>query len=477
MNWNISAWLDKVKAEGQLKEIKGANWDLEIGCLTSLFAKKDDCPVLLFDEITGYPKGHRLVTANACNPATLAMTFGLPPARNTAELLNVMRERVPAWENKARTEKPRVVKTGPILENVQSGKDVDLFQFPTPKWHELDGARYIGTGDAVITRDPDEKWVNYGTYRVSIHDKNTLGIHISPGKHSRIHYEKYHAQGKPCPIAVSIGHHPLVYRVSCLEFPAGLELGLLGAIAGQPIDVIEEEVTGLPIPAHAEAVLVGWLPPGPAGLREEGPFGEFTGYYASKGRPAPIINVERIYRRNSPIMVGSCNSIPPSEDSYYHSVMRSTVLFSDMIKAGIPDLRGVWLSSFAGRQFIIVSIKQRYAGHAKQAALIACQSTVGAYMGRYVVVVDDDIDPTNTNEVLWAICTRSDPEKDIDILRRCWSTPLDPTIRKPSAAYMNSRAVIDACKPFEWFDDFPKEIKIDKELEDRVRNKWSSILK
>ncbi len=471
MNWDIRDWLDKVKAAGQLKEINGADWDLEIGCLTSLFSKRDDCPALLFDEIKDYPKGHRMLTANASNPATLCLTFGLPPVKTTAEVLDIMRAKLPVWEEKAAHEKPRVVKTGPILEHIESGDAVDLYQFPTPKWHDLDGARYIGTGDAVITRDPDQKWVNYGTYRVSIHDKKTLGIHISPGKHGRIHYEKYHAQGKPCPIAVSIGHHPLVYRVSCLEFPPGSELGLLGAITGQPIDVVEEELTGLPIPAHAEAVLVGWLKPGD--LKEEGPFGEFTGYYASKERPAPVIRVERIYHRGSPVMVGSCNSIPPHEDSYYHSVVRSTVIFTEMIKAGIPDLQGVWLSNVGGRQFIIVSIKQRYAGHAKQAALIACQSSVGAYMGRYVVVVDEDIDPTNTDEVLWAICTRSDPEKDIDILRRCWSTPLDPIIRKPATAYMNSRAIIDACKPFEWKDEFPKEITVSKELEERVKKKWN----
>ncbi len=174
-------------------------------------------------------------------------------------------------------------------------------------------------------------------------------------------------------------------------------------------------------------------------------------------------------------MVGSCNSIPPHEASYSHSVMRSTVIFSEMVRAGIPDLKGVWLDSVGGRELIIVSIKQRYAGHARQAGLMACQSAVGAYMGRYVIVVDEDVDPTDINQVLWAMCTRSDPEKDIEVLRRCWSSPLDPMILKPASAFLNSRAIIDACKPFEWLDEFPREIAISPELENRVRQRWGGL--
>ncbi|MDP2719559.1 MAG: UbiD family decarboxylase [Dehalococcoidia bacterium] len=475
MNWDVRDYIARVQAAGQLKEIKGADWDLEIGCLTSLLSKQDNCPAIIFDEIKDYPKGFRLLTAPTSNPVTLCITFGLPVISNTLELLEVLRQKLPVWQGAASANLPTVVKSGPVMENVYSGKDIDLFKFPTPRWNELDGGRYIGTGDAIITRDPDDGWTNVGTYRVMVHDKNTLGFHMSPGKHGRIHYEKLHARGKPCPIAVSIGHHPLVYRVGCLEFSPGIEYGLLGAIAGSPVPVIQEDITGLPIPADAEAVIVGWCPPNE--FREEGPFGEWTGYYASKGRPAPIINVERIYHRNNPVMLGSCNAIPPHEDSYYHSVMRSTVIYSEMIQAGIPDVRAVWLSNVGGRLLITLSIKQRYAGHAKQAALIASQSTVGAYMGRYVIVVDEDIDPTDTQEVLWALCTRSDPEKDIDIIRRAWSTPLDPIIRKPATAFMNSRAIIDACKPYEWMDEFPQEIKIDEAVAARVMQKWGDILK
>ena len=109
--------------------------------------------------------------------------------------------------------------------------------------------------------------------------------------------------------------------------------------------------------------------------------------------------------------------------------MRSALIWQELEAAGVPDVRGVWLTEAGGgRLIIVVSIKQRYPGHARQAGMIAGFCHAGAYLGRYVIVVDDDIDVTNTGDVLWAVATRSNPEVDIEIIRRCWSGPLDPVI-------------------------------------------------
>ena len=134
------------------------------------------------------------------------------------------------------------------------------------------------------------------------------------------------------------------------------------------------------------------------------------------------------------------------------------------------------MSEVGNQQLVIVSIKQRYPGHARQAAILTCQNRPAAYHGRYVIVVDDDIDPSDVQNVLWALCTRSDPEKDIEIFRRAWSTPLDTMIRKPTDAYFNSRAIIDACKPYEWIEEFPKDIKISSDLAEKVQRKWGTLL-
>jgi 4-hydroxy-3-polyprenylbenzoate decarboxylase len=144
---------------------------------------------------------------------------------------------------------PEEVASGPILENIESGKEVNLLKFPVPRWHELDGGRYIGTGDAVITMDPETGEVNFGTYRIMVQDEKSVGLYISPGKHGRIHYEKWHEKEKPCPVAISVGHHPIIFRVGAMAFPAsGVEYKYAGAALGRPIKIIKEEMSGTKLP-------------------------------------------------------------------------------------------------------------------------------------------------------------------------------------------------------------------------------------
>jgi UbiD family decarboxylase len=474
MSDDLRSWLAKVDEMGELKYVDGADWDIEIGTISILNSRKKENPALLFDQIIGFPRGHRVLTCSVSTLSRLGVTLNLPKCTSGLEMVRAMRERLPEWEKRSEEFPYEVVQTGPILENVQSGRDVDLFRFPVPKWHEQDGGRYIGTGDAIITQDPETGEVNLGTYRIMVHDERTTALFMSPGKHGRIHYEKYHSLGRPCPVAMSFGHHPLINRVAGTEVPAGSEYQFIGAMRGEPVKVIKEEVTGLPIPADSEVVVVGWCPPGKT--RVEGPFGEWTGYYASKEREAPIVEVERVYYRNDPILLGAPPSRPPSEGTLFNVIKASAVLWNALIKSGVPDVKGVWMSEVGTQQMVIVSIKQRYAGHAKQTLFLASQNRPAAFHGRYVIVVDEDIDPSDIQQVLWALCTRSDPEKDIEIFRNAWSTPLDTMIRKPTKVYMNSRALIDACKPYEWIDDFPEDIRISREAEEKLKEKWGALL-
>jgi 4-hydroxy-3-polyprenylbenzoate decarboxylase len=157
-------------------------------------------------------------------------------------------------------------------------------------------------------------------------------------------------------------------------------------------------------------------------------------------------------------------------------MVKAALIWDQVEKAGVPDVRGVWCHEAGGGRLLnIISIKQRYPGHARQAMLCASQVHAGAYLGRYVIVVDEDIDPTNTFDVLWALASRSDPVESIEILRRCWSGPLDPRIH-PSKKGFNSRAVIDACRPFEWMKDFPPVAESSPELREKIRAKYKKLL-
>ena len=189
-----------------------------------------------------------------------------------------------------------------------------------------------------------------------------------------------------------------------------------------------------------------------------------------------MVSVQAVYHRANPILLGSPPVKPPSELAYYRAFLRAAAIDEELKAAGIPDVTGVWCHEVGGsRLFNVFGIKQRYSGHAKQAAIVASQCHAGAYLGRFVVVVDEDIDVMNLEEVMWAVCTRCDPEKDIDILRRCWSGPLDPII-PPGQKGLNSRAIIDATRPFEWRDQFPMVAESSPERRAEVLKKWGAIV-
>ena len=142
--------------------------------------------------------------------------------------------------------------------------------------------------------------------------------------------------------------------------------------------------------------------------------------------------------------------------------------------AGIAGIKGVWChEAGVARLFNVISLKQAYAGHAKQALLVAAGCQSGAYIGRFMIVVDDDVDPSNMFDVIWAMSTRCDPKEDIDIVRNLWSGPLDPMASKTNTT---SRALIDACRPFDRLKEFPKVATGSPELLGRVANKFRDLL-
>jgi UbiD family decarboxylase len=197
---DLREFIDAARETGQVKEIHGAHWNLEIGALTELFAFKEPSPLLLFDRIPDHAPNFRVVSNIINSPARSGLTVGMRADTTPIGL-------IARWKELLKGVKPippRTVSTGPILENTRTGADIDMTVFPTPHWHELDGGRYIGTADCVITAEPEEGgWVNVGIYRVQVHDRNTLGLYVSPGHHARIMREKYWEQGKSCPVVGS----------------------------------------------------------------------------------------------------------------------------------------------------------------------------------------------------------------------------------------------------------------------------------
>jgi 4-hydroxy-3-polyprenylbenzoate decarboxylase len=392
----------------------------------------------------------RLISGATNSSKRLAITLGLPVPDCPLDVVRAYRNRMKEHQPLA----PKTVAKGAVFENVDRDDKVDLLKFPVPFLHEKDGGRYIGTDDLVIMRDPEDNWVNAATYRCMVQDKNHVSIWISPGKHGRQIREKYFKAGKPCPVLISCGHDPLLFLASGTELKFGLsEYDYAAGHRGLPYDVVLSELYGLPMPAHAELVLEGEMVEGD--LAPEGPFGEFTGYYAGGQSDQPVVRVKRVYYRTDPILTIATPMRPPSDFSFSKCVMKAGMIWDEVERAGLAGVTGVWCHEAGGaRMFNVIAVKQAYAGHARQAGMLAASCQSGSYLGRFVVVVDDDIDPTDLFDVTWAMCTRCDPAEDIDFIRKAWSGPLDP--RLPRGVTHNSRAVIVACRPFERRQDFPR---------------------
>ena len=468
---DLREFLARADANGEVLHVSGADWNLEMGALAEIVThKRPEAPAILFDNIPGYPAGMRVLSGATNSSRRLALTLGFPTPTGPLDVVRNYRDRMKTH----RSIPPRVVPTGAVFENIQRDGDVDVLQFPVPFLHEQDGGRYIGTDDLVIMRDPDDGWVNAATYRVMVHDGRTLGLWTSPGKQGRQIREKYFARGEPCPVVVSFGHDPLLFLAGGNELKFGLsELDYAGGHRGLPYDVVLSELYGLPIPAHAEIVVEGEIHPGDT--LPEGPFGEFTGYYAGGKSEQPVIRVKRLYWRNDPILQIATPMRPPSDFCFSKCVTKSGMIWDEVERAGLSGVTGVWCHEFGGaRMFNVIAIKQAFSGHSKQAGMLAANCQSGSYLGRFVVVVDDDVDPTDSFDVMWAMCTRCDPVEDIDFIRKVWSGPLDPRI--PRGVSYNSRAVIDACRPFERLGEFPAVARASRDLLDAVSAKFAGIL-
>jgi UbiD family decarboxylase len=471
-NKDLRDWLSAVEGIGELKTIKGANTEEEIGGIVDLYMRNMGNPAVIFDEIPGYPKGMRVLANILTSVPRINLAVGIPAHSSDMDLVNW-------WRNYMGTAKyipPREVKSGPLCENIMRDNEVNLKKIPTPVWHEHDGGPFIGTACLVIMKDPESGWINFGAYRVQVHDEKTASVMISPGKHGRILMNKYLDKKQPCPVAIVVGVHPALFMLSGLEIPYGKsEYEAAGGIFGEAIDIIKMPETQLPVPANAEIAFEGYIYPDD--VIQEGPLGEWTGYYAGGSRPEPAIRVKTLMHRNDPILLGAIPAVPPNDNTFYLGTYRCGAVWNQLEAAGIPEVKGVWAHEAGGSRFwLTVSIKQLYGGHAKQAGMVAAHCHAGAYCNRWTIVVDDDINPANIDEVIWAMCTRVDTREDIDIIEGGWSSALDPMCYDGDHDRRNGRIIIDATRPFRRKDTFPIVARSSKALDERIIKKWSKDL-
>lgn len=331
---------------------------------------------------------------------------------------------------------PKLVKDGPCKENILLGDKVDLNIFPIT-WHaEHDRGWYIDA-TCCIVRHPETRVRNASVHRLYIHESNQTGLWMSPFNLWHI-IMRYWEEGRACPIAVAVGVDPYCMMAACTNLPlAEDEFEFAGALKGQAIEMVKCETIDVEVPANAEIVIEGEVPPHVR--KPEAPFVEFTGYYGDE-RLAPVINVKAITYRNNPVYQDIVTGPPPDENQ--PMLITSEAELFKVLRRVFPEesILDIYFTPGGCVQFdAVVRIKKRYPGQGKQVAT----SALSYQPVKNVIVVDDDIDARNPIQVEWAFATRCRGKEDVIFIQDSLGIPLDPT----SLAGVVTKMGFDATKP------------------------------
>src|SRR3990172_3343782 len=458
---DLRGFLSLLEGRGLLRRVRAeVDWDLEVGAIQRRVFDREG-PALFFERVRGYE--WPLVSGVLGTAERYALALGCEPHKRS-----IIRK---VEASAAEPLPPVVVESGLCQENVDTGAAINVLKFPVPQWHRLDGGRYIGTLGLVITKDPDTGAQNVGIYREQVLDRNRLGLNATQQVGTL--WQKWRRQGKAMPVATVIGVDPCTLVASCVQAPLGVdEFGISGALRGSPLPLVRCVSQELEVPATAEIVLEGEIPPD-AELVDEGPFGEFTGYYGMVTK-SPVINLTAVTFSNHPILQGTLEGKPPNESTMLRSVGHSAGAAARLRRMNLPGLRDVYITDMSCANFmVIVSMdKQFYFGQSRQ---VIEGVWANMHIAKWVIVVNDDIDIFDRRQVEWALSTRVSPHRDI------WVTPhnqvntnLDPASHPDDRNYPNlrgSRIGIDATVDFKGYE-FPPETQPSAEEFARVDARW-----
>jgi len=362
---------------------------------------------------------------------------------------------------------PKKVKKAPCQDVVLESDEVDLFKLPILKTWPRDGGRYI-TLPLVFTRDPETGKRNLGMYRMQVFDSRTTGMHWQVHKHGAEHHRKAEEEGERLEVAVALGSDPATIFSSLAPLPPGLdELLFAGFIRKKGVEMVGCRSVNLEVPAHSEIVLEGYVEPGE--LREEGPFGDHTGFYSPR-EPYPVFHIQTMTHRRDPIYPATVVGRPPMEDAYLGKAVER--IFLPLMKLQVPELVDINLPVEAGfHNLALVSIKKSYPGQARK-VMFSLWGLGQMMFTKTIVVVGEEVDVQSLGEVLWAATANVDPQRDIVIIP---STPTDSLDHAPNLPNLGSKAGVDATSkwkeegyPREW----PGAIEMSQEVKEMVSRRW-----
>jgi UbiD family decarboxylase len=326
---------------------------------------------------------------------------------------------------------PRLVERAPVQQVVYSETEIKkegITMLPIPiSTPGFDNAPYTSASNW-ITKDPETGIRNVGNYRGQVKAPDRFGCFSSLGQGARAHWEKCKAKGIPLEAAMVLGAPPNISYVAISKFADDVdELAIAGGIAGEAVEVVRCKSVDLEVPAHAEIVVEGIIPTDT--LEPEGPFGEMTGYMASR-EIAPYMNVTSITHRKNPICQGFISQFPPSESSKIRQISWEQVVFKMLtVDCGMKNVLDVVFYECTGSWGLcVIRIRKPDRDQSKQIFKAVSERFWG---GKMIVLVNEDIDPRSLESVLWAMSFRMQPHRDVETLRTKKILPLDYSIAPP----------------------------------------------
>jgi 2,5-furandicarboxylate decarboxylase 1 len=426
----LREFLEVLEREGELAHVQvPVALDQELGavCVKSL---RSAGPALLFER----PGGATMPILT--NLLATRRRYGLALECGPTETQH-------EWNRRVQRPLPPVLvdRDAPCQEVVLIGDAADVTALPSPTWNALDGGPYL-TLSCHITRDPSTGLRNVGVYRNQVHDACTLGLLAGPYTHIMLQRRK--APDEPFPVALVMGVDPRLVQTACSPLPFGSdELAVAGALRGEPFELVRCKTIPLEVPADAEVVIEGEVRP--AEKREEGPFGEFTGHYGGPRLPRTTIHVKAITRRRDPILHLAYQGAPPHETD----VLTAAGKEAEVIRTvPLPGLKAVHITEGGcGVLHVVVSVEKLYEGYGKMVGMAVLSCPSGRHF-KQVTVVDEDVDPFDSLAVEWAIATRVQAARDIEILREVTGIFLDPSLPPAEQAgpARTSKMIIDATR-------------------------------
>jgi 4-hydroxy-3-polyprenylbenzoate decarboxylase len=484
---SLRSWIAQLEARGQLRRIRAeVDWDLEIGAVTRVNLGLGG-PALLFENITGYRDARctRLMTSGLGTRTQVCLLLGLEPWTSDKSIVRHLKDTY------RRGVPPVLVSDGPVMRRILKGNEIDLGQFPVPKWHRLDGGRYIDTFCGVVTKDPESGQTNVGLYRGQLLDRNHVGKLLIATQHWGAHFAKAKARARPMPVAVVHGWHDVLPFCAGSPFPKSVpEYEIMGAILGRPVELVRCATVDLEVPASAEIVVEGYVHPDPETWRMEGPFAEYPGYAGGTPSPKPVLEVTCIAHRDDPILRGTLEGARPgfpSEDSTLCAYSWSAIAWNMLEDFGVGGVTDVWMPPVSTGTNIVVQIQKRYRGHAQQIANALWGTGAGQWFFKNVMVVEEDIDIRDPVALDWAFAFRVNAgQGQLLTFGPTFGSVLDPSTPRAQANPAKygtgcwTRVLIDATRNWEFEPNpawgnrrYPPVNTLEPELEERIRARWS----